>query len=138
MGSALGPIASIASIGGTGYSIYQQERARKEAQEEAERQRKMDIMRTIVSIAGGQGVPGMSPSVSVPQVDYGGAISNVGNIATDYAKTTDDAEYKKEYLAMMKKYYASQAMKNAGYGYDPTLYGQMEGGQIDPFAEIRP
>jgi len=74
---------------GLATSLYSQNEAKKEAEKEAKRQRKMDILRTIISVAGGQGVPQITEPTQTPVVDYGGAMQSAGQLAMNYAGQQD-------------------------------------------------
>mgnify|MGYP003135598601 CR=1 FL=1 len=65
------------NIANTGYSLYQQEEAKRKAKHAAQRQRKQDAWQNLMSVAGGQGVSPSTPIQAGPTVDLTRAISGL-------------------------------------------------------------
>jgi len=69
---------------GTGLNLFGQRKARKEAKKAQAEQRKEDALYNLMAVAGGQGISKPSPISSLPQVDVGSALIQLGQLANSY------------------------------------------------------
>ena len=60
-------------------------------------------MRMVIQIAGGQGISGSSPSVDIPQVGYGEAVSNIADIGQSYMNQQEQIRHNKEMEDIYRK-----------------------------------
>ena len=76
--------AALLSIGATGFGLFQGTQSKEEAEELAKKQQKQDALMNLIRAAGGS-PPVPTQQVSVPQVDYAGAMQNLANTGLMYA-----------------------------------------------------
>lgn len=84
----------------SGMSLYDQQRARKEAKKATEEQRKQDAWTQLMAAAGGQGVVRPTPISEAPTVNYGGALAQIGSSLGSFSdKQAASAQAAKELAA---------------------------------------
>lgn len=87
---------------GTGYSIWQQYRDRKEAKKAEEENKRIAAWNALMQAAAG-GVPQNSyRATAIPGVDYGSAVSAAGGVVNAYNENKDQNAYKQQLLDMRK------------------------------------
>ena len=97
--AGLGPVGIGLGAIGTIADLFGQSKARKDAKKSAAEQRKLDVITSLISVAGGGGPRGVNAGAPAPGVDYGGALGGLGNLAL----TADSIGMKKSASAAQDK-----------------------------------
>ena len=81
MGAMLGPIGLGIGALGTIANIFESSKARKDAKKAAKEQAKKEAMINLINVAGGGNASQTQMPQQAPQVGYGNALQNLGNLA---------------------------------------------------------